>query len=459
MKKKSLLVAIVAMFLTVVVLSWIIPIGSFANGTYTASEVNPVGIVNLFRLPVMTVQTFIQYALVFLSIGALYGVLNKTGVYDNIVKGIAKKWKGKEKFLLVLVSVIFALIGSLTGLSTWAFLFVPFVAAILLVAGHKKINVMLATIGALLVGEAASIIGFSGAGYIVNIFSVAMSKEIVTRIILFILLTGLYVFYIARHAELEKTKNEDIPLLAEDKQNKKSKMPLIVISIAFAIFTFIAMYNWYYGLGVQVFNNLDTKLNSYAIISKLLTGSTALGYWGNYEFTVAILVITFVIGWLYNVKLADLFDGMADGIKKIAKVALYATLCNVVFTVMLSNDAGNMYATIVNHIADAKQTFSIPYASLATAAGSVFFNDFYYLLYYAATYFTGFEAVYYPILGVLITGLYGIMMMVLPTSIMLVAGLKYFNVSYLEWLKKMWLYFVEALVVLFLVVIIVVIII
>nr|MBP3259071.1 hypothetical protein [Bacilli bacterium] len=459
MKKNSLLKAILIAFGIAVILSWIIPAGGYSSGTFTAGTTNPVGIINLFRLPVMTMQTFIQYTIVFLSIGALYGVLNKTGVYGNIVSGIAKKWKGKEKALLVIITIAFALIGSLTGLSVYAFLILPFVAAILMMAGFDKFSSLLATVGALLVGEAASIFGFSGAGYIINVFGLKMTDEVITKIILFVLLLGLYLFFVIRKSVVGKKKEEEIPFLVVEKASKKSKMPLIIISVVFLIISLIGMYNWYYGWGVEFFNNLDTKISSitigtYPIMSNILNGVSILGYWGNYEFAVAIVIVTFIIAWVYNVKLADLAEGAKDGMKEILPVAIYATICNIIFTVMLA-DQSNMYATIVNWLNGIKGTYSVPVASLISASGSLFYNDFYYLLYNAANVFSTYEAVYYPVLGVLTTGIFGIFMMVLPTSVMLVAGLKYFNVSYTEWLKKMWLYLLEALVVLIIVVIVV----
>ncbi len=460
MKKNSLLKAILIAFGIAVILSWIIPNGVYNGGTFTAGTTNPVGIINLFRFPVMTMQTFIQYTIVFLSIGLLYGVLNKTGVYGNIVAGIAKKWKGKEKALLVIVTLVFALIGSLTGVSVYAFLILPFVAAILMMAGYDKMSAMLATVGALLVGEAASIFGFSGAGYIINIFGIKMMDEVITKVVLFLLLTGLYLFFTVRKSALSKTKKEEnIPLLVVDKTSKKSKAPLIVISIVFLILSLVGMYNWYYGWGIEFFNNLNTKINSitigtYPIMANILNGVTSLGYWGNYEFAVAIVIVTFVIAWVYNVKLSDFVDGAKDGLKQILPVALYATICNVVFTVMLA-DQGNMYATIMNWLNGIKSTYNVPIASLISVSGSLFYNDFYYLLYNAANIFTTYEAVYYPIVGVLVTGIFGIMMMILPTSVMLVAGLKYFDVSYTEWLKKIWLYILEALVIVVIVAIIV----
>ena len=461
MKKNNLLKAIGIMFLIAVLLSWIIPTGSFTSESFSNAGTIPVGIINLFRFPVMTMQTFVQYTIVFIAIGIFYGVLNKTGVYDNIVKDIAKKFKGKERIFLIAITIIYALLGSLTGLSTLMFLTIPFIAAILLVMGYDKISTLLATVGALLVGEAGSIFGFSGAGYIINTFSIKMTDEVITKIILFIILTGLYVYFVVRKSKLNKgkTKEEVIPFLVKDTKNKKSKMPLIVISLLFFIICFVGMYNWYYGWGIEFFNNLDQKINNltigtYPLLGNILNGISILGYWGNYELAIALVMVTIIIGWVYNVKFDDFIDGVKSGAKEILPVALYATICNVVFTIMIANQ-GNMYATIVNWLSGIKATFNIPVTSLIALSGSLFYSDFYYLLNNVSSVVNNYEAIYYPIAGVLFTGIYGIMMMILPSSVILVAGLKYFGISYTDWLKKIWLYILEALVILILVVVIV----
>lgn len=444
MKKHDLLKAILIAFLIAVVLSWIIPTGSYSSTTFTSNGTVPVGIINLFRLPVMTMQTFVQYAIVLLAIGIFYGVLNKTGVYDNIVKGIAKKWKGKEKTLLIIVTLVFAILSSLTGLSMLLFVLVPFIAAILLVMGYDKFTVMLSTVGSIILGGAVSTTGFSGAGYIKNIFSIEMTNDIVPKIILFVIVIGLYLFFTVKKAKLAKTKKEEIeiPLLHEDKNNRRSALPLIITAIIFLVITFIGSYNWYYGWGIETFNNLDTAIGnvtigSYPILSNILKGISILGYWGNYELAVALVIATCLIAWLYNVKLENFFDGIKTGAKEILPVALTATICNIVFTIMLAN-SGNMFASIMNYLGGIGNSFSVIMVSLMSIAGSLCYNDFYYLLSNAAGVLTTYDAVYYPIMGILTTAIYGIAMMILPTSVMLVVGLKYFNVSYKEWLKNIW---------------------
>ena len=43
--------------------------------------------------------------------------------------------------------------------------------------------------------------------------------------------------------------------------------------------------------------------------------------------------------------------------------------------------------------------------------------------------------------------LHGIVMMIIPTSILLVAGLSYMKISYKEWFKYIWKYLLEVLVI------------
>lgn len=452
--KDNLLKVLFLMFIGIVILSFIIPTGTF-NETYVVSETNPVGIINIFRMPVITFAKFIQYTLLFASIGILYGVINKIGVYDKLIDSIVKKWKGKETKLVIIITVLFALIGSLTGISVIAILLLPFIAAILMSLKVDKLTVLLSTIGAYLVGSVASIFGYTNAGYMINILNITMTKEIVTKIILFIILIGLYVFYILKITKKEKYKDEEIPLYEKTKSKERSVVPFIVLSIIFLIIIFIGSYNWYYTFGIELFQNLDTKLQGMKLLSNILNGISILGYWNNYEAVVAILIYTVLLSWIYNLKINDIIDGSINGIKKLSKVIIYATICNIIFTVMLM-DTNNMYATIVNYIVGIKSTFSIPIISIISFIGSIFYNDFYYMLMNLSTTFASYEAVYYPIIGVLVNGIYSLMMMILPTSILLVASLTYFNIPYQTWLKNIWKYILEALIILLLVVIIVV---
>ena len=82
----------------VVALSWIIPVGVFNNGAFQVGQTEPLGLMDLIRLPLSTFANLIQYAITFVLIGGLYGVLNKTGAYDNLVEKLWKSIKEKNNY-------------------------------------------------------------------------------------------------------------------------------------------------------------------------------------------------------------------------------------------------------------------------------------------------------------------------------------------------------------------------
>ena len=90
-------------------LSFVIPAGSYSSGAFTSLTTIPVGLYDLIRTPLITIATFIQYGLLFLAIGGFYGVLNETAAYSKIVEGIVKRFKNKKVwFLIISVSVKYA---------------------------------------------------------------------------------------------------------------------------------------------------------------------------------------------------------------------------------------------------------------------------------------------------------------------------------------------------------------
>lgn len=485
MKKNGLLKSIAICFIVAVVLSWFIPTGIFNGTTFQAGETLPVGIINLFRVPVLTFQTFIQYTIFLVTLGLFYGVVNKTESYSGIVEGIAKRWKGKEKAFLIIVTIIFALLSAVSGNLILLFALAPFIGAVLLKMNFNNVTALLGTVGAILVGETASIIGFNGYGYIVNIFHVTMKDEIITRIILFAILTGLYVFYIniktkkevtsvkevkeekktkgrktTKEEVVEQPKKVEIPFY-EDKKGTKSKWPLIIVSVLLFIICLISMYNWYYAFGIETFNNLfntidGVKMGDYPLMHNILNGLSSFGFWSTYELSVALFIGSIIIAWIYNIKVSDYIEAAKKGMKEMLPIAFIATLANIVFTVMILNQTDYL-TTIINFINKGKTAFNLPLLTLSSIIGSLCYNDLYYYIADLSGVALNYEAVYYPIAGIVMNAIHGIVMMILPTSLFLVAGLKLFNVSLKEWAKTIWAYLVEAFVVVMIISIVVII--
>ena len=64
------------------------------------------------------------------------------------------------------------------------------------------------------------------------------------------------------------------------------------------------------------------------------------------------------------------------------------------------------------------------------------------------------DAEFYQIIGLISRTMYGLVMFIAPTSLLLVGGLTYLNISYKEWLKYIWKYLIQVLVIALLVMVI-----
>lgn len=492
MKKHNLFKTLAIFFLVLVLLSWIIPIGTSTSGTYVKGTTSPVGIFHLFRLPLLTIGTFLQYGLVFLGIGGLYGVLNRTGAYVPFVKRVANYWKGKETLFLALVIGGFALLASLTALSFPLFVLVPFFITVILVMEMRKTTALASTVGAILVGLIGSTYGFNVSGYINTYLELDVNNLIFTKIILLVMLVTLLILFVTKYARAdlivakkkeEKEKKSEkketkaskkkeevivkeekeeakIPFFQEKYQNKKSVVPMLVIILLAVIFSLVMMFNWYYGFKVTFFQDIYTslmeiKIGDYPLVSNILGGLSQFGYWSYYELTVVLIISSLLIGWIYSLRFDEILDGFFKGAKKMVKVAFYASICSIFFAVILTNQSGNMFATITNYLLNLTKSFNVFITSILSFIGGFFYNDFYYLVGETRPLLaTKYDAATLPVVGLALQSMYGLAMMIFPSSIILISGLSYLEVSYKEWIKYIWKFLLGILVIIMLVLII-----
>ena len=550
MIKNSVIKAIVITFLIYVLASWIIPGGSFQNGIFTKGDTTPVGISDLFIYPISTSITsiFVLTAIIILLIGGLYGVMNKTGVYQNIVEGTAKKFKGSEKRFLVISILVFAILASLTTLTLPLLILVPFFVAVILTLGFNKMTALLSTIGAILVGNMGAMFGYNVDGYnfINYFFGLKSTENIGLKVLLFVLLTGVLVFYVLKTSdstkttsssvELEKSTksrlitsvlaiclgtfgahrfytgktktgllylftiglfgigyiidvvytlcgiftdsdnklvyfwtteemkkykktakktakkspkkeaNEEIviPLYTKEKASKKSATPLVVVAIITVVIALVAMFNWAGALGTEktIFdtwytNITNAKINGYPLFANLLGSVKALGYWTNYELAMLLMVAILVIGFMYNLKFKDTYEAAVEGMKEMLPVAVVAVLANILLLVV-NSAASSFIPTIYNSLFKMTKEFNFMTMSLAAMVGSVGYSQFPYLI---NSLYDPENALYAKSLSEVaftLQAMHGFTMMLVPTSVGLVVGLKYLGISYKEWLKDNW---------------------
>ena len=446
--KYSLLKAIGIAFLIFAVLSWIIPAGTISSGTYTKNTDGkiPVGLFGLFSNPLYSFGIFAQYFLLLLSIGGLYGVLNKTGVYTKIVDNFGSSVEKHKKLWLIVITFLLALISSIVGNQIVLFILVPFFVAVLMKGGFNKVTSIAATAGAIIIGVAGSIFG-NDVIYI-SFFKAEVFTGTITKIIYFVLITTLYILFLLLQnkmlskkekkldiKDLDIFKSEEIPLYEKNESNKSS-VPLIIMGIILLLIVFIGCINWTYTFDVSFFTELDTKINDISWLPKVFGTLPVMGYFGNYDVAAVILIFTFIIKWLYSIKFDEFVDAFKDGMKQMVTPAVYAILASTIFAVMVNSSTGaNISTTISNSILGISDKFYVLTVTLLGFVGGFFFNDLAYLTNSIYSLLATYGSASVTIMGILLQTGYAIAMLCLPVSVVLVAALKYLNVSYKEWMK------------------------
>ena len=123
--------------------------------------------------------------------------------------------------------------------------------------------------------------------------------------------------------------------------------------------------------------------------------------------------------------------------------SIYVVLASVIFTQMLIAN-GNISMTLISPILKLFKDFNVFTGTLAGIVGSFFYNDSLYMINGLYGIINTFDATRLPLIVNVFQSTFGIMMFVLPVSILLVGTLKFLNVSYKEWIKYIWIFLLQV---------------
>ena len=186
---------------------------------------------------------------------------------------------------------------------------------------------------------------------------------------------------------------------------------------------------------------MSVEIKDFPIFEHLLSGISELGYWSNVELVGAMIIASGIIAWIYKLSLNEFIDSFASGVKKWLPTALLAALASVILYILYQASyagTGTLVDTINAKVFDLTDGFNVITTGFASLLGSFFYNDLYYLLATISTFMSSFDVASLSVAGLLVQSVYGVGMIIFPTSVILIAGLSLFNVSYKEWMKYIW---------------------
>ena len=456
MKKNNTLKVLLITILFVYLLTWILPITYFSGGLNTDVRY-PVGLFDMFNYPTLTLYYFGTTAIYVLAVGAFYGVFNKTGVFRKIVDKIVKLFKGKEILFFGTVVTLLAVIVAFCGFGYELIFLLPLLAAIILSMGYDKITVAMTTVGSIAVGFAGSLFASDITGTFGDTLATSYTDLIWFRVAMLVLGIALLVFNIIYRIKKKDIKKEEEKELLPEKIEKKTKKgkvkkswPAIAIFDLILVLMILGALNFSGAFGINIFETfhqsvLGVTIKDYAIFSKIL-GSTmanaSLGNWSTTEFTTILILATIVLAIIYRISINDMFDGYKEGAKKFG---LSAFLMVFAYTILITTSNNPIMLTIIKPLMSITDGFNSVTLSISMFIASIFNIDAYYtasaMLPYVTSIIT--DTSVYPLVGFICQAMQGLALLIAPTSVVLLGFIAYLKVSYTEWIKNIWKFFLE----------------
>jgi len=384
--KNDIAIAIGAMIVIAVILTWCIPYGYFSGATYYEYGMNRIGLTDLTTLAYYSAYFAIDKVTFLLMLGGFYGLLSKTSTYQKIVTTIAKKLKGKEIISLVVTSVLLAGLTSISTNSYAILVFVPFLISIFNKMKIEKMTTFAATFGSVLIGILGATFGTEGLIAFNNYFAGNLGRDIlgstlIIRAVVLLVSLVLFNFFIVLNAKkgLKDKKaldsNEDLFEVENNTDKKTKTLPMIIVLALFAVMLLLGVINWP-GFGIEIFNEFHTWLSELTIgkdftIFAYILGSAAnaFGAWDLFTICTLLFITSVIIAIINRVGFGEYLRSIGNGFIKIGKpvlvlIGVYAAFIGLYMTPVIPTITSKLLP------AEEKPNINLDYKG----SGSAYFN-------------------------------------------------------------------------------------
>lgn len=245
------------------------------------------------------------------------------------------------------------------------------------------------------------------------------------------------------------------------KNDKKQKVwPLATILVLLLVLVLLAFFPWTSSFTVTWFEDASKAVSEFTLFgfplfAKLLGTFNSFGGWMSSDLFLAISLAIVLLSLIYKVKLTEALEGFAEGAKKALGPAGMVIL---IYTILVLTTYHPFQLTIYKVVLGLTKGFNIATASIVAILSALFNGDAAYAFQSVLPYFTSVvtNTEFYSTIGVLFQSVYGVTMLVAPTSLILMLVLTYLDLPYLNWLKNTWKFVLEFFAIILIVVVILV---
>lgn len=356
------------------VMTWLIPAGQYKTddagnliaGTYQRIASSKQGLYDIFMAPVRgmigTSKTSgaIEVSFFILMVGGFLGVVTETGALDTGIAAVVKKYKGREKMLIPVLMLLFALGGSTYGMGEETMAFYPLIIPVMLAVGFDTITAVSIVLIGSQIGCLASTVNPFATGVASDAAGIGLADGIIWRLVFFVVMYGISVMYVYRYAgkiehNPEKSyvfakRDEDLAyfkLRTEDNAtlSGKQKGVLWIFAVTFIIMV-ISLIPWAdLNKHFTLFTSLNDALQNIPVLGVVLGKTAALGTWYFQEITMLFFMMAILIGIVYGISESRFIQVFMNGVADLLSVALICAVARGIQVVM--ND-GAITATLLH---------------------------------------------------------------------------------------------------------------
>ncbi len=244
---------------------------------------------------------------------------------------------------------------------------------------------------------------------------------------------------------LSAAKKDDTIVIKKDKNGKT--LPLIIIMLVLLILLVLGYLPWNSLFGITVFDDFHTwlteiKIGDCALFTSIISSNiTAFGNWGSLgmEYIIAmflLVIVSIIIKFVYKIKFNDVLDYYIEGMKKALPSVLLMMLA---FTILVCAYNNGFMETIMSAASDTFGDNPIIYSLLAIVGTVLNVSELYVTQgIYASIVNLLPDTANLNVYAIAFQGIFGLLQLVGPTSILMIAGLSIAEVSYKDWFKNIW---------------------
>ena len=277
--------------------------------TFTKQARNPQGFISVLQAPIRGIIDSVEIILFVLIIGGFMFVFNETGAMVKGISWLAHTMKGREHWLIAILTIVFSFFAGSYGMAEEALVFYPILVPLFLAAGYDLLVPLAIIFGGTSIGALPAFSNPFSTIIASNAAGINWMDGLTARLILWGILTGLLVWYILRYAaKIKKDPTASLvyridgvvkPIYEVNISNDsstpklewKTKLLLLIYILTFlSMIAGVVFLKWWTTemsalfLGSSILIAVITRLNEKVFIREFIKGAESL------------LAVAFIIG-------------------------------------------------------------------------------------------------------------------------------------------------------------------